>query len=35
MGRRDGLHLCLKSGNFGADDFFTRAFAILDAGASP
>jgi len=26
---RDGLHLALKSGNFGADDFFTRAFAQL------
>jgi uncharacterized protein YgbK (DUF1537 family) len=24
-----GLHLTLKSGNFGADDFFTRAFALL------
>jgi uncharacterized protein YgbK (DUF1537 family) len=24
----DGLHLALKSGNFGAVDFFTRAFAI-------
>ena len=35
IGRRDGLHLCLKSGNFGADDFFTRAFAVLDAGVSP
>ncbi len=23
------LHLALKSGNFGADDFFTRAFAEL------
>lgn len=23
------LHLALKSGNFGADDFFTRAFSIL------
>ena len=23
------LHLALKSGNFGADDFFTRAFAML------
>ena len=26
---RNGLHLALKSGNFGADDFFTRAFAQL------
>ena len=25
----DGLHLSLKSGNFGADDFFTKAFATL------
>jgi len=24
-----GLHLALKSGNFGADDFFTRAFSLL------
>ncbi len=24
-----GLHLALKSGNFGADDFFTRAFTLL------
>jgi 3-dehydrotetronate 4-kinase len=24
-----GLHLALKSGNFGALDFFTRAFAVL------
>jgi uncharacterized protein YgbK (DUF1537 family) len=23
------LHLALKSGNFGADDFFTRAFGVL------
>ncbi len=23
------LHLALKSGNFGADDFFSRAFAVL------
>jgi 3-dehydrotetronate 4-kinase len=23
------LHLALKSGNFGAEDFFTRAFARL------
>lgn len=27
----EGLHLALKSGNFGADDFFDRAFAQLDA----
>ena len=25
----DGLHLALKSGNFGADDFFRKAFAAL------
>jgi uncharacterized protein YgbK (DUF1537 family) len=24
-----GLHLALKSGNFGADDFFAKAFAML------
>lgn len=24
-----GLHLTLKSGNFGSDDFFTKAFALL------
>jgi uncharacterized protein YgbK (DUF1537 family) len=24
-----GLHLALKSGNFGTDDFFTRAFGLL------
>ena len=24
-----GVHLALKSGNFGADDFFTRAFTVL------
>ena len=24
-----GLHLALKSGNFGTDDFFTKAFAVL------
>ncbi len=24
-----GLHLALKSGNFGADDFFTKAFTLL------
>jgi uncharacterized protein YgbK (DUF1537 family) len=26
---RVALHLALKSGNFGADDFFTRAFGML------
>lgn len=30
-GRHQGLHLCLKSGNFGGEDFFSRAFAVLDA----
>lgn len=25
-----GMHLALKSGNFGADDFFTNAFAVLE-----
>jgi uncharacterized protein YgbK (DUF1537 family) len=25
----DGLHLTLKSGNFGTDDFFTKAFTVL------
>jgi 3-dehydrotetronate 4-kinase len=24
-----GMHLALKSGNFGTDDFFTKAFAVL------
>ena len=24
-----GLHLTLKSGNFGTDDFFTKAFTML------
>lgn len=24
-----GLHIALKSGNFGGEDFFTRAFAVL------
>ena len=27
---RAGLHLALKSGNFGTDDFFTKAFAFLE-----
>ena len=26
---RDGLHLALKSGNFGSDDFFIKAFTLL------
>ena len=25
----EGLHITLKSGNFGADDFFTKAFTML------
>ena len=28
-GAAQGLHLTLKSGNFGADDFFTQAFTML------
>jgi uncharacterized protein YgbK (DUF1537 family) len=24
-----GLHIALKSGNFGTDDFFTKAFEML------
>jgi len=24
-----GLHITLKSGNFGSDDFFTKAFTVL------
>jgi 3-dehydrotetronate 4-kinase len=27
--RGAGLHIALKSGNFGADDFFSKAFALL------
>jgi uncharacterized protein YgbK (DUF1537 family) len=27
--RGQGLHIALKSGNFGTDDFFTKAFALL------
>jgi uncharacterized protein YgbK (DUF1537 family) len=27
--RPEGLHITLKSGNFGTDDFFTQAFTIL------
>jgi uncharacterized protein YgbK (DUF1537 family) len=23
-----GLHIALKSGNFGTDDFFTKAFTV-------
>jgi 3-dehydrotetronate 4-kinase len=25
-----GLHVCLKSGNFGGDQFFTEAFSVLE-----
>jgi uncharacterized protein YgbK (DUF1537 family) len=25
-----GLHIALKSGNFGSDDFFTKAFVVLE-----
>jgi len=25
----EGLHLTLKSGNFGTDDFFVKAFGVL------
>ena len=28
-----GLHLALKSGNFGSDDFFTKAFQSLSTAA--
>ncbi|MFM2051137.1 MAG: hypothetical protein RL682_1628 [Pseudomonadota bacterium] len=28
-GRTGGLHLALKSGNFGSEDFFTHAFKLL------
>jgi uncharacterized protein YgbK (DUF1537 family) len=27
--RRNGLHIALKSGNFGSQDFFSKAFALL------
>jgi uncharacterized protein YgbK (DUF1537 family) len=30
----EGLHLTLKSGNFGTVDFFIKAFTALSAGAS-
>jgi uncharacterized protein YgbK (DUF1537 family) len=30
----EGLHLTLKSGNFGTVDFFSKAFTALSAGAS-
>ena len=29
-----GIHVTLKSGNFGAVDFFTRAFEVLDVSAA-
>ena len=29
LGREDGLHIALKSGNFGSADFFSHAFAVL------
>jgi 3-dehydrotetronate 4-kinase len=28
-GRKQGLHIALKSGNFGTEDFFTKAFKLL------
>ena len=28
---QDGLHFTLKSGNFGTEDFFTKAFTVLKA----
>jgi len=28
-GRSQGLHIALKSGNFGSEDFFTKAFGVL------
>jgi uncharacterized protein YgbK (DUF1537 family) len=31
----DGLHIALKSGNFGSDDFFTKAYALLAPGSAP
>ncbi len=27
----EGLHVALKSGNFGGTDFFSKAFDLLDA----
>jgi len=29
----EGVHITLKSGNFGTDDFFTKAFRVLEARA--
>jgi uncharacterized protein YgbK (DUF1537 family) len=34
LGVSGGLHLALKSGNFGSDDFFRKAFALLDGLAN-
>jgi uncharacterized protein YgbK (DUF1537 family) len=28
-GKNGGVHITLKSGNFGTEDFFTKAFAAL------
>ena len=28
-GRQQAIHIALKSGNFGSDDFFTKAFGVL------
>jgi uncharacterized protein YgbK (DUF1537 family) len=30
----EGMHLTLKSGNFGCDDFFIKAFEMLKDDAS-
>jgi len=30
LATQDGIHLALKSGNFGTSDFFTKAFEILE-----
>ncbi|NMM80439.1 hypothetical protein B2J86_05765 [Acidovorax sp. SRB_14] len=30
-GAPDGMHIALKSGNFGGEEFFTKAFALVDA----
>lgn len=35
QGAEPGLHLALKSGNFGTDDFFVKAFSCLDARSWP
>ena len=31
IGRTEVLHVALKSGNFGSQDFFTKAFAMLES----